>query len=119
MTSHAPPVLAYDDLPTGSGITVGRGDAGELVIEVPGEPWKQLVRRSLRQPRFWAFLVVLWLSQNAFVFWQAYRGGTTFLAPQFRPMLLMQLVTLPLGILLGLAVHSRRWERITIDATAV
>lgn len=115
----AAPVLAYDDLPPHSGITHQRDPDGRVMIEVPGEPYGALIRRMLRLPRFWAFLVLIWLGQNWLTLWQAHRAGVTLMSSRFWPMLIVQGIALPIGMAVGMVLVSRRWARINIDAGAV
>jgi hypothetical protein len=110
-----PPILAYDLLPSGSEITIRHDDAG-LFIDVPGEPFKLRLRRSLRSPRFWTLVFVIWLSQNWINLLHFYRPG---FALGMRPTPLMfVMATLPLaiGIGAGLLINAHRRETIAIDA---
>ena len=115
----APPILAYDDLPSGSGITVGRGERAELVIDVPGEPYRLLVRRSLRTPRFWIFTALMALSQTGGMWSVAFYNGTRFASPQFWPIIAGPCIGMVGGLLVGLLIMSRRWERIEIERAKI
>src|SRR4051795_1602850 len=108
---EAPPILAYDLLPSGSGITIRR-DEHELVIDVPGEPFKFRLRRSLRSPRFWTFVVAIWLSQSWISLWHIYRRGSWLSQP--RVLLIVQCSSALLGVFLGLFLRARLHETICL-----
>ena len=116
--SQTPPILAYDDLPPGSAITVRR-EPGNLLIEIPGERFVPLAWRMLRLPRIWVFYMLLFLIYGTPAFLRAYRTGTSIFAPPYPPMVIMLLIMWIPSVATGLYLGSRRWERIAIDATTL
>src|SRR4051794_40085433 len=109
-------VLAYDELPPGSTMTLLRGvDAdGEpfAQIDLPSEPMMQMLRRFVRQPLFWAIVIVIVVWNNLWLVWQFYhpRRFAGMLADH-APAIVMQIIAPLVGLLIGSAMQ-RKWVRL-------
>src|SRR5207302_1474659 len=103
-----PPVLAYDNLPAHSGVTVRLDDDGTLTIQVPPESVTDYLRWAVRSPRLWTLMIIIWLSQSWFTLWQSFRDHRSLFAPHYRLQLMGPTIAAAIGFVVGAIILSRQ-----------
>jgi len=113
------PVLAYDNLPAQSRITLLRDDDGTLTIQVPTETFRNHVRWAVRSPRMWTLMVIVWVSQSWLTLWQSFRSGAPLYAPQYWPQLLASTIASTIAFVVGALIISRHSATIRLSGRSL
>ena len=110
----APPILTYDVLPVGSGITLRR-DHDALMIDIPPERWKFRFRRTLHSVQFWICLILALAMQIWPAIYAYYLGRAQIKFWQSYGFLAFEVGIATVGVWFAILIAARRRETIELD----